>query len=114
MQGFVEASAAFRVMGVQLLGVSVDSYAAANAFANSLGADFPLLGDWPTYATCRAYGVYDEQRHVARRVTFVIDGVGIIQGVIDDASDMARHSREALQRVRALGGQPPSPGQSSA
>ena len=114
MQGFVEAQAAFRIMGAQVIGISVDSYAAANAFALSLSAEFPLLGDWPAYATCRAYGVYDEERHVARRVTFVIDSSGTVRGVIDDPSDTARHSREALRLVRDLGGHQPAASHPSA
>lgn len=104
MQGFVEAQAEFTAAGAQILGMSVDSWAAANAFAESLGAEFPLLGDFPLYAVSKAYGVYNADVHLARRVTFVIDGGGVIRAVIDDARDVERHAREALEVVKSLGG----------
>jgi len=43
MQGFVEAYDQFVALDTQIIGVSVDPWPAANAFAGSLGADFPLL-----------------------------------------------------------------------
>lgn len=104
MQGFVEAHEEFSALNAQILGVSVDPWPSANAFAVSLGAEFPLLGDWPLDAVSKAYGVYNEERSIAGRVTFVIDGERVIQAVIDDPRDMARHSREALEAVRALSG----------
>lgn len=82
--------------------MSVDSFAAANAFAESLGAAFPILGDFPLNETGRAYGVYDEDRHVFRRVTFVIDENRVIRAVIDEPREVERHSQEALAAVKAL------------
>ena len=102
MQGFVEAQEQFEALNAQILGVSVDPWPSANAFAESLGAEFPLLGDWPQDAVSKAYGVYNEERSIAGRVTFVIDGERVIRAVIDDARDMERHSKEALEAVRAL------------
>lgn len=102
MQGFVEAQRGFAAANAQVVGISVDSFAAANAFAESLGAEFPLLGDWPLNRVARAYGVYDEERHIARRVTFVVGADRTIHAVIDEAKDMDRHSKEALEAVRAL------------
>ncbi len=106
MQGFVEAQKDFDALGAQILGVSVDSWAAANAFAESLGAEFPLLGDWPRYKVARDYGVYDESRFIARRVTFVIDAERTIRSVIDEPRDMEKHSQDALAAVKALGDRP--------
>lgn len=102
MQGFVEAQRGIAAANAQVVGVSVDSFAAANAFAESLGAEFPLLGDWPLNSTARAYGVYDEERHIARRVTFVIGADRTIHAVIDESKDMERHSKDALEAVQAL------------
>jgi peroxiredoxin len=104
MQGFVEAQDEFKQLGAQVLGMSVDSWAAANAFAESLGAEFPLLGDFPFYTTSKAYGVFDEERHLARRVTFVIDGERVIRAVIDEPREMDKHSKDALEEVRKLTG----------
>ena len=102
MQGFVEAQAEFEAAGAQVLAMSVDSFAAANAFAESLGAEFPLLGDWPLNKVARAYDVYQEDRYIARRVTYVIDKDRVIRAVIDEPRDMEKHSQEALAAVKAL------------
>ena len=104
MQGFVEAQDEFKKLGAQVLGMSVDSWAAANAFAESLGAEFPLLGDFPLNTVGRAYGVYDEERHLPRRVTFVIDGERVIRAVIDEPREMEKHSKDALEELRKLNG----------
>lgn len=102
MQGFVEAHAKFTDANAQILAMSVDSWAAANAFAESLGAEFPLLGDFPLNTVAKAYGVYDEERHLSRRVTFVMDSERVIRAVIDDARDVERHVRDALAVVQSL------------
>ena len=102
MQSFVEAHEEFDALGAQLLSMSVDTYASANAFGISVGADFPMLGDWPLYEVSRAYGVYDEEKHVARRVTFVLDADHVVRLVIDEPRDVERHSRDALAMIQSL------------
>jgi peroxiredoxin len=82
--------------------VSVDPWPAANAFAESLGAQFHVLGDWPLNKTGRAYDVYNEERYLSSRVTFVIGKDRVIRAVIDDPRDMERHSKEALEAVKGL------------
>ena len=47
---FVEANA-------QVLGISVDSFAAAGEFEEKLGLEFPLVSDFPKNETGKAYGV---------------------------------------------------------
>jgi mycoredoxin-dependent peroxiredoxin len=69
-----------------VIGVSVDTRPAQNKFAEELGVDFPLLSDFPRNEVSRAYGVYDEERGVARRTTFLIDKQGVIRR-IDAGSD---------------------------
>src|SRR5688572_26917511 len=103
MQSFVEAHEEFEALGAQLLSMSVDSYASTNAFGVSLGAEFPVLGDWPLYTVSRAYGVYDEEKHTARRVTFVVDQDHIIRAVIDEPREVERHSRDALATIQSWG-----------
>jgi mycoredoxin-dependent peroxiredoxin len=85
----------------QVLGISVDTPFAAAAFADKLGVEFPLLGDWPHNNTCRAYGTYDEERFRSARRTFVVDHSGVIRDIINE-SDAAKHPEEALRRVREL------------
>lgn len=102
MQAFRDRADAFAAANAQVLGVSVDSFAAAEAFRKDLGCDFPLLGDWPLYRTGQSYGVFDPERHIHRRVTFVLDKDHVVRAVIDDPRDMERHAKEALEAVQAL------------
>ena len=102
MQAFCEREQAFAAAGAQVLGVSVDSFAAAEAFRKELGCDIPLLGDWPLYETGRAYEVYDPERHLHRRVTFVLDRDHVIRAIVDDPRDFERHASEALEAVQRL------------
>lgn len=65
---------------VQVLTVSVDSMFAHRAWADQEGFTFPLLSDfWPHGEVARAYGVFDEERGLAVRGTFVIDGEGVVR-----------------------------------
>ncbi len=62
---------------------------------------FPLLGDWPKYETGKSYGVFNEERSLHSRVTFVIDGDGTVRARIDER-DPTRHAPLALEAVKAL------------
>ena len=97
MEEFAEA-------GAQVLGVSVDPFPSQGVFAKSLELNFPLVSDWPHYATAKAYDVWQEERSLPARVTYVIDKDGVIRGVIDSERDMEVHSREALRIVWELAG----------
>jgi peroxiredoxin len=102
MQAFKDREAEFEKAGAQVLGVSVDSFAANEAFRRELGCGFPLLSDWPQFKTGQAYGVYDPERHIERRVTFVLDKNHIVRAIIDDPRDMERHAVESLAVVQRL------------
>jgi peroxiredoxin len=102
MQAFRDLDEEFAQAGVQVLGASVDSFAAAEAFRKDLECDFLLLGDWPLNRNGQDYGVYDPERHITRRVTFVLDKDHIVRHIIDDARDMERHATEALEAVKTL------------
>jgi peroxiredoxin len=87
--------------GAQILGISVDSFAAAKQFAGNLELNFPLLGDWPKYETGKAYGVFMEDRSIHARVTFVVDLEGIVRARIAER-DPAQHAPMALEAIRSL------------
>jgi mycoredoxin-dependent peroxiredoxin len=72
--------AAFQNDDVQVLGVSVDHPYALKTWAQTQGFGFPLLSDfWPHGAVARAYGVFDEQRGMAVRGTFLVDVDGVVR-----------------------------------
>jgi len=61
--------------------VSVDSFASQKAFAEANGGiSFKLLADFhPKGAVAQAYGVYNEERGISGRSSFVIDSAGLIR-----------------------------------
>lgn len=88
---------------VRVLTVSVDSMFSHRAWADQEGFTFPLLSDfWPHGQVARAYGVFDEEKGVARRGTFIIDGTGVVRwkvvNPIGEARDITEYHR-ALARL---------------
>lgn len=76
---------------VQVLAVSVDSMFSQRAWADQEGFTFPLLSDfWPHGEVARAYGVLDEDRGLALRGTFIIDGEGIVRWKVVNPIGSAR------------------------
>jgi glutaredoxin-dependent peroxiredoxin len=67
-------------MDTQVLGISVDSPFANQAYAKQLGLTFPLLSDFKREVV-RKYGIFMEDSNVAYRTTLVIDKSGIIQSI---------------------------------
>ena len=88
---------------VQVLSVSVDSVPTHKKWAEEQGYTFPLLSDfWPHGATAAAYGVFNEERGLAVRGTFVIDKQGVVQWKVVNAIPDARDQAEYLQALAAL------------
>ena len=92
---FVEANA-------QVLGISVDSFAAAGEFEEKLGLEFPLVSDFPKNETGKAYGVYNEAAGVMNRTTVVIDKDHFVRGIYIEARDFESHPVKALELLAAL------------
>ncbi|PKK15069.1 MULTISPECIES: peroxiredoxin [Thermomonospora] len=85
---------------IRVLAVSVDSMFALRAWADARGYSFPLLSDfWPHGAVARSYGVFDDERGVAVRGSFVVDREGVVRwkvvNPIGEARDLDAY-REAL------------------
>ncbi len=69
-----------------VFGISIDSPAANDAFAEKIGVTFPLLSDMnrkvlKQYGILKMYNVEKEEYEWAQRTTFVIDKEGVIQHV---------------------------------
>jgi peroxiredoxin len=79
-----------RALGADVLAIAVTATFSQQAFAASLGVDFPLLSDWDR-VVCAAYGVqYDVwkgHRGLAKRAVFIVDREQIVRyrWVTDDA-----------------------------
>ena len=74
-----------------VFGISIDSPAANNAFAEKLGVTFSLLSDMnrkvlKQYGILKMYNVEKDDYEWAQRTTFVIDKDGIIQHIEEGSS----------------------------
>ncbi len=89
----------FAEAGAQVLGVSTDTVESHAAFAREHELPFPLLAD-PEGEVLEAYGV-ETRFGLAQRVTFVIDGTGVVRRVFPDV-DPAVHADEVLEVLEQL------------
>lgn len=80
MSRYRDNAGKFTETNTAILGISVDSTWANKAFAEQLGADFPILSDWKRDVS-RKYGILDENSGTTRRTTFVIDTNGVVQHI---------------------------------
>jgi peroxiredoxin len=76
---------------VELLTVSVDSTFVLRKWAETERFGFGLLSDfWPHGGTASRYGVFDEDRGLALRGTFVIDKSGVVRWKVVNPIPQAR------------------------
>lgn len=94
---FRDAAPELRELGAEVLGVSVDSLETQCAFAKSLDASFAMIGDHDKKVS-KAFDVLWPIIGKAQRVTFVIDGDGIVRGTFHHEVLVGKH----LSDVRAL------------
>ena len=93
----------FATAKARLLAVSVDSKYTLRAYAQAEGYDFDLLADfWPHGEVARRYGVFEEDRGMAGRGTFVIDGDGVLRDVFSTPTGQARPLARYRQALAAL------------
>ena len=84
---FAGAFEEFKKIDAVVIGVSKDSVASHQKFAEKHGLPFILLSD-PELAAIQAYGVWQEKKNYGKvsmgvvRSTFVIDGAGNIEKVM--------------------------------
>ena len=89
---------------VAVLAVSTDSALVLRTWADRENFPFRLLSDfWPHGATARLYGVFDEERGVAIRGTFIIDKAGIVRWQVANPIPQARDVAEYQKVLAGLG-----------
>jgi len=80
---------------VELLTVSVDSTFVLRTWADRDNFSFSLLSDfWPHGGVAKLYGVFDEDKGVATRGTFIIDKAGVIRWKVVNPIPQARDITE--------------------
>lgn len=72
--------AKFEHAGAQVIGISVDSRATNQAFAQELGIKFPILSD-EAKTVSKQYDVLMPLIRLAKRTTFLIDEQGIVRAI---------------------------------
>lgn len=88
---------------VELLTVSVDSFFSHRAWADAENFQFELLADfWPHGAVSEEYGVFDADRGVAVRGTFIIDKEGVVRWKVVNAIPQARDIADYQKALAAL------------
>jgi len=83
-----------------VLGVSTDDLDSHNKFMSKYNLNFPLVAD-PDFTISKAYGVFNEERKLSRRVTFVIDKEGIIRYIFPKV-DVQAHADEVIQVLKSI------------
>ncbi len=101
-KGFNDRYQRFRDAGYEVIGVSVDTADKNDEFRTECGLDFPLVSDTDSTLTgeldlLKEYGEYGT---FARRVTYLLDGDGVVRRIWD-VQDAAAHPEEVLGAVGA-------------
>ena len=95
----------FRELETAVFGVSVDSHYANEAFARSLGVEFPLLSDFHRQAMT-AYGVLQSEKGYSGRAIFLVgkDGRIVYTDVSANPGDIAMvpSPERLLEALRAM------------
>jgi peroxiredoxin len=88
---------------VELLTVSVDSFFTHRAWADAEKFEFSLLADfWPHGAVAKSYGVFDEDKGLATRGTFVIDSRGVVRWKVVNPIPQARDIADYQKALAGL------------
>lgn len=106
---FRDAYEDFVALGATVVGVSGDSAACHQAFANQHRLPYLLAAD-DDGALRRAWGVPKTLGLFPGRVTYVIDRQGIVRHMFSGQFASDRHMREALDAVANLQPRPPAGG----
>jgi peroxiredoxin Q/BCP len=91
----------FQALGAEVWGVSGDDAASHRRFAERHRLPFPLLVDRDNRLR-QVFGVPRALGLLPGRVTYVIDGDGVIRHVFNNLLDAPAHVREARQALERL------------
>ena len=106
IRGFQELLPDFGDDGVEVIGVSTDSFFShKNWFSNRetfpKEITHPVLAD-TNHAVSRAFGVLKEDQGIAFRATVIVDDKGVIRSVSVNDLAVGRSPQEILRTVQAL------------
>lgn len=99
---FRDSYADLQALGAEVWGVSGDDASSHKRFAGKHQLPYPLLVDAGNQLR-RAYGVPSVLGLLPGRVTYVIDGQGVIRHIFNNLLDGPAHRREAIEALQGLG-----------
>lgn len=108
LHAFQEKYEAFKELGIEVIGVSVDSHYTHFAWLNTprsqggiQGVKYPLVSDL-TKGIAKDYDVLLDDAGVALRGLFLIDKEGVVQHQVVNNLPLGRNVSEAIRMVEAL------------
>ena len=99
---FRDSYADLQTLGAEVWGVSGDDAASHQRFASRHNLPYPLLVDRGNQLR-KAFGVPGVLGLLPGRVTYVIDGDGVVRHVFNNLLDGAGHRNEARAALQRLG-----------
>jgi peroxiredoxin len=88
---------------VELLTVSVDSSFSHRAWSDQESFGFGLLSDfWPHGDVAKLYGVFDGERGISTRGTFIIDKSGVVRWKVVNPIPQARDIADYQKALASL------------
>lgn len=105
---FRDNAGEIRAMGGEVLGISNDGASSHQKFVAKHRLNYPLISD-EGGEIGKAFGIARLGGFLAgwippRRVTFVIDGSGVVRRVLESEFDASKHVDGALQALREIAG----------
>ena len=98
---FRDSYADLQALGAEVWGVSGDNAGSHQRFASRHNLPYPLLVDQNNQLR-KAFGVPGVLGLLPGRVTYVIDGEGVVRHVFNNLLDGSAHRREALECLKRL------------
>lgn len=98
--GIRDINIQFEENDIKVFGISTDKKDAIADFVEEHSLNFPLLSDELNIIS-EMFGVFNPERNMAKRFTFIIDKEGIIADVIE-VKDVSSHAEEVLEIAKSL------------
>ena len=98
---FRDSYADLQALGAEVWGVSGDNAGSHQRFASRHNLPYPLLVDQNNQLR-KAFGVPGVLGLLPGRVTYVIDGEGVVRHVFNNLLDGPAHRREAMECLKRL------------
>ena len=98
---FRDSYTVFQDAGAEVIGISSDTEASHQKFAEKYNLPFTLLSD-PKNLARKAFNVPNTLFVLPGRVTYVIDNEGIVKHIFDSMLDFNAHVQESLNVIQSL------------